>query len=117
MLLGRLSIIPCYPLGRESLLRIITLKLHKVVSRVKERYGADFTYTGAVSEEIIGRCNNIASGARFIDNIINNDLLPTVSTRFLILALEGRTFSAVRCDFKDGAFVCEFTDGEGQRVS
>lgn len=108
-LLGRLSIIPYYPLGRKALERIITLKLNKIVQRVKEHYDATLTFTAAVQNEIIARCNNVNSGARLIDAIVNNDLLPIISSRFLELALEGQSFSAVEADYHDGQFTCRFT--------
>ena len=40
--------------------------------------------------EIIARCNNVASGARMIDAIISNDLLPQISTEFLQKTMENK---------------------------
>lgn len=107
-LMGRLSVIPYYPLGKSALKRIIDLKLNKIVKRVAENYGAVFDFSDAVREEIISRCNNAASGARLIDAIINNDLLSVISTRFLELTLEGKEFASAHADCQDGKFFCTF---------
>ncbi len=107
-LMGRLSVIPYYPLGRSALKRIIDLKLNKIVKRVAQNYGAVFDFSDAVREEIISRCNNAASGARLIDAIINNDLLSVISTRFLELTLEGKEFVGAHADCAEGKFFCTF---------
>lgn len=97
-LLGRLNIIPYYPLGKKALNSIIDLKLHKVVKRVEENYHALLEYTDAVREEIIRRCNNMESGARLIDAVVNNELLPEISGAFLRTVMEGKEFDAVQID-------------------
>lgn len=107
-LLGRLSIVPYYPLGKAALNRIIDLKLNKVVRRVKENYHAELAYTDAVRDEIISRCDNITSGARMIDAIINNDLLPELSMKFLETVMEGKSFSHAGLDAENGRFIYRF---------
>ena len=111
-LLGRISIVPYYPLGKKALYNIIDLKLAKVVKRVKENYKAELTYTDNVRNEIIRRCNNTASGARLIDAIINNDLLPEISAAFLRNTMEGHTLKKAVVDAKDERFTYEFENKE-----
>ncbi|MBR4126459.1 MAG: type VI secretion system ATPase TssH [Alphaproteobacteria bacterium] len=111
-LLGRISIVPYYPLGKKALYNIIDLKLAKVVKRVKENYKAELTYTDNVRNEIIRRCNNAASGARLIDAIINNDLLPEISAAFLRNTMEGHTLKKAVVDAKDEQFTYEFENKE-----
>lgn len=113
-LIGRMSIVPYYPLSHESLNHIIDLKLSKVVKRVKENYGATFTFTQQVRDEIISRCNNIASGARMIDAIISNDLLPEISSKFLEKTMDNRKILGVTVDSKDGEFIYNFEDVEAE---
>ncbi len=111
-LLGRLSIVPYYPLSKKTLDRIVRLKLKKIVRRVEENYRAEIVFTEAVRNEIIGRCNSVASGARLIDAIINNDLLPEVSAEFLKNAMEGRTMKRVTVDAAEGKFTYAFENVE-----
>lgn len=107
-LLGRLSVIPYYPLGTEALNLIVDLKLKKIVKRVKENYRATLNCTQELRDEIISRCNNAASGARLIDAIVNNDLLPDISAAFLEQVMAGKELVSVKADAKDHKFVYEF---------
>ncbi len=109
-LIGRMSVVPYYPLGSKNLNCIIDLKLKKIVKRVKENYNAVFEYTQALRDEIIARCNNVASGARMIDAIISNDLLPQVSCSFLEKTMNGRSIVRVKADCKNSEFVFDFED-------
>ena len=90
-------------------------KISKVVKRVKENYGATFTFTQQVRDEIISRCNNIASGARMIDAIISNDLLPEISSKFLEKTMDNRKILSVTVDSKDGEFIYNFEDVEAEQ--
>lgn len=111
-LLGRLSIVPYYPLGRKALNRIIDLKLGKIRRRVEENYGAAFEFTEAVRELIIRRCSNLESGARLIDAVVNNELLPEVSAEFLRNIMEGHKLKKVTIDAADGKFTYTFENRE-----
>lgn len=111
-LLGRISIVPYYPLGKKALYKIIDLKLAKVQKRVKENYKAELVYTDAVRDEIIRRCNNVASGARLIDAIVNNDLLPEISAEFLRNTMEGHVLKKATIDVKDEKFTYSFENKE-----
>ena len=111
-LLGRINIIPYYPLGKKALNRIVDLKLNKIVKRVNENYKATFEYTQELRDEIISRCNNVASGARLIDSIVNNDLLPELSARFLECTMEEKQLVSATASAKDGKFVFDFKTKE-----
>lgn len=111
-LLGRITVVPYYPLGTKAINRIIDLKLNKVVKRVREKYRAEFICQQGLRDEIIRRCDNVASGARLIDAVINNDLLPDVSAKFLEFAMAGKELAKITADASDGKFVFEFTERE-----
>ncbi|MCQ2379708.1 MAG: hypothetical protein MJ025_02130, partial [Victivallaceae bacterium] len=103
-LLGRLSVVPYYPLGRQALYKIIDLKLNKVVKRVRENYDAELTYSDGVREEIIRRCCNLESGARLIDAVVNNELLPEISSQFLRNLMDGNELLRARIVAGDDRF-------------
>ncbi len=109
-LLGRITVVPYYPLGTKAINRIIDLKLNKVVKRVRDKYRAEFVCQQGLRDEIIRRCDNVASGARLIDAVINNDLLPDVSAKFLEFAMAGKELAEITADARDGKFVFEFTE-------
>ena len=107
-LLGRLQIVPYYPLGKKALFGIIEAKLGKIGKRVAENYRAVLTVTDTVKEEIIRRCDNAASGARLIDAVISNTLLPEISAEFLRNTMEGRSFKTAVIDAKENEFTYSF---------
>ncbi len=101
--LGRITVVPYFPLGHDVLEKIIHLKLAKVADRLKESYRATFTYDDAVTKAILGRCNEAESGARIVDKIINTTLLPEISRQLLTTVAEGGTVTGVRLGAGKGA--------------
>ncbi|HEY7208794.1 MAG TPA: AAA family ATPase, partial [Bryobacteraceae bacterium] len=81
--LGRLVIVPYYPVRDENLRRIVTLKLKKIQRRIEENHRIGLTYEERIIEEIARRCTEVESGARNIDNILTNNLLPGISRNIL----------------------------------
>ncbi|MDR3170100.1 MAG: type VI secretion system ATPase TssH [Treponema sp.] len=115
-LLGRIQIVPYYPLGKKALYQIIDLKIGKIKKRVAENYQAELVTTDAVKDEIIRRCDNAASGARLIDAIINNDILPEISAEFLRHTMEGQTLTKAVIDVQDERFTYSFPDGTEEKL-
>ena len=107
-LLGRLIVIPYYPLSDSVLRGIIRLQLGRIASRVAERQKVPFTYTDAVVELIGSRCTEPESGGRMIDAILTNSMLPAISAAFLERMLEGKPVEAVKVDVVDGDFAYAF---------
>jgi type VI secretion system protein VasG len=103
-LLGRLVTIPYYPLSDEILHTIIRLKLSKIARRVKQNHGATFVYGEDVIQLIAARCNDVDSGARVVDSILTNTVLPAISEEFLGRMLEGKRMGDVRMEVEEGNF-------------
>jgi type VI secretion system protein VasG len=93
--LGRLMIVPFYPLSDEVMRKIIQLKLGKIARRVAENYKATFSYSPEVVQRIAERCTEVDTGARNVDHILTKTLLPELSAEFLSRMAEGRTIAAV----------------------
>ncbi|HKD77228.1 MAG TPA: AAA family ATPase, partial [Ktedonobacterales bacterium] len=112
-LLGRLVVVPYYPLSDEMIGKIIRLQLDRIGSRLRQIQDIDFIYDNAVVELIAGRCRELESGGRMIDAILTNTLLPSISHQFLQDVLEGRSTRQVRVGITDGEFSYTFIgDGE-----
>jgi type VI secretion system protein VasG len=104
--LGRLVIIPYFPIGDESLRKIIGLKLGKIQKRLHESHRIELGYTNDVVEEIASRCTEVESGARNVDNILTNTLLPEVSMLMLERMAEGQKVEAIQVGLGgDGGFI------------
>ena len=105
--LGRCTIVPYFPLGDDVLRQIIHLKLAKIVRRVRDNYGATVEYTPEVVETIASRCTEVESGARNVDNIVSQTLLPALSSEFLAAMVDERKFQTVRIGVENNGFKLE----------
>jgi type VI secretion system protein VasG len=104
--LGRLVIIPYFPIRDEAMKKIITLKLGKIQRRLFENHRIRLTYDDPLVEEVARRCTEVESGARNVDNILTNTLLPEVSRRILGAMAERRRLDAIHVSTgPDGSFV------------
>jgi len=104
--LGRLVIIPYFPIRDEAMKKIITLKLGKIQRRLQENHRMQLSYDDALIEEVARRCTEVESGARNVDNILTNTLLPEISRQILARLAERQRLDAIRVSVgPDGAFV------------
>lgn len=100
-LLGRIQIIPYYPLSKDTLKRILELSLTKIANRVYENHKIELTYTEQMKDFIINRCNDVDSGGRMIDAILTNSLLPQLSQVVLSHIIDNRKISSINADAID----------------
>jgi type VI secretion system protein VasG len=101
-LLGRLLVIPYYPLSDAMMGNIIRLQLGRIAARIAERHKVRFGYDDAVVDLIAGRCTEPESGGRMIDAILTNTMLPAISGAFLNRLLEGGQIASVRVGAEGG---------------
>jgi type VI secretion system protein VasG len=103
--LGRMVVVPYYPVRDEALKRIIVLKLAKIQRRVQENHRISLTYDDALIEEVARRCTEVESGARNVDNILTNTMLPDISKQILGRMAEGEKLNSIHVGIgADGAF-------------
>jgi type VI secretion system protein VasG len=81
--LGRMVIIPYLPIRDENMKQIIKLKLGKIQRRIQENHKIELLYDTAVVDEVARRCTEVESGARNVDNILTNTMLPEISRQLL----------------------------------
>jgi len=101
-LLGRTVIIPYFPIKDDAMKQIIRLKLGKVERRLKESHKVLLKYDDAVVDAIAQRCTEVESGARNVDNILTNSLLPELSRLLLVSFAEGAKPDAIRVALGEG---------------
>ncbi|MNK99689.1 Chaperone protein ClpB [compost metagenome] len=103
--LGRLKVIPYYPIGDDVLARIIGLKLGRIAARIAANHQAEFIYDEALVEAVLARCTEVDSGARNVDNILNGSLLPEIAEAVLARMAEGQGISRIKASAgKQGQF-------------
>ncbi|MDR3676329.1 MAG: type VI secretion system ATPase TssH [Acidobacteriota bacterium] len=104
--LGRMVLIPFYPIREDSLRLIIELKLSRIQKRIEENHKIRLTYDPALVDTVASRCTEVESGARNVDNILTNTLLPDISRQLLGKMAEGEKVTSVHVGIgADGAFV------------
>jgi type VI secretion system protein VasG len=103
--LGRLVITPYFPIRDEALRRIIVLKLEKIQRRLHETHKLALSYSPELVDEVAKRCTEVESGARNVDNILTNTLLPDISRTLLAGLAEGSRLSSMHVSIgENGVF-------------
>ena len=95
-LLGRLVVIPYYPLSDAMLSNIVRLQLGRIAKRVVEHHRIPFNYDEDAVKLIVSRCTEVESGGRMIDAILTNTVLPAISREFLTRTMAGTALTGVR---------------------
>jgi type VI secretion system protein VasG len=104
-LLGRMVVVPYYPISDEVMREIIKLQLQRIGKRLEENHGADFSYDAQVIDQVASRCKEVESGARNVDHILTRSLLPEMSGEFLSRMAGGLGVSRVHVAVgEDGKF-------------
>jgi type VI secretion system protein VasG len=93
--LGRVSLVPYFPLNQDTLREIVGLQIARIAERVERRYGASVTVSDAALDVIKARCARSPSGARSIESYLSQTVLPDLSTRFLSRMAEGSPIKQV----------------------
>jgi type VI secretion system protein VasG len=107
-LLGRLVVIPYYPLSDAMLANIVRLQLGRIARRVTEHHRIPFTYDDDAVKLIVSRCTEVESGGRMIDAILTNTVLPAISREFLTRTMAGVSLNGVRLGVANGEFDYQF---------
>ena len=107
-LLGRLVVIPYFPLSDEMISAITRLQLGRIEKRILENHKIPFTYEEDVIQLIVERCTELESGGRMIDSILTNTMLPEISEEFLNRLVEGKEMQKVHVNVLDSEFTYVF---------
>ena len=107
-LLGRLVVIPYYPLSEAMLANIVRLQLGRIAKRVNEHHRIPFSYEDDAVTLIVSRCTEVESGGRMIDAILTNTVLPAISREFLTRTMAGAALNGVRLAVANGDFSYQF---------
>jgi type VI secretion system protein VasG len=93
--LGRVNLVPYFPLSPAIIRQIVELQLGRISRRVQESYGAKFAWDKELADVIASRCTETSSGARNVEKILSRTLLPELSAEVLSRLAEGVTINAV----------------------
>ncbi|RPE75869.1 type VI secretion system ATPase TssH [Vulcaniibacterium tengchongense] len=103
--LGRLKVVPYYPIPDDVLAQIIALKLRRIRDRIQANHRAAFDWDDSLVEAVLQRCTEVDSGARNVDHILNGTLLPEIAENVLARMAEGGAIERIKVSAdKKGAF-------------
>nr|WP_237072838.1 type VI secretion system ATPase TssH [Pseudaestuariivita rosea] len=106
--LGRVAILPYIPLTKDVLGGIVDIQLGKIADRTKVTYGTDLTISDKARSYIVENAAAGDTGARAIETMLSQDLLPKVADYFLESLISGGVPKMVVLDIDaDSDFVLE----------
>lgn len=103
--LGRMQIVPYFPLHDDLLVRIIEHKLYKIIQRIESQYQTQVEYSDELTELLLSRCTEVDSGARNIDNILNSSVLPAIATKLLVALSEQKLPKSILIDVDEDTII------------
>ena len=107
-LLNRLVVVPYYPINQEMLKIIVEMNLKRIEKRIVQNHKVPFSYEAGVPKLIAQRCTELDRGARLVDSIVTNQLLPEIGREFLHRLANALPIRRVHILAKDGGFAFAF---------
>ena len=103
--LGRLKVVPYFPITDQNMRLIVKLKLDRIAKRMRENRNISFLYDEELIESVASRCTEVESGARNVDHILTNTLLPEMSKELLSRMATGEQIKEVKVSMDGEGFV------------
>ena len=104
-LLGRLVVVPYFPISDAMLDQIIRLQMKRIQTRIHDRHGTEFSFDESAVALIRNRCSEVESGARMVDGILTQNLLPRLATQFLQCSVDSKSIQKIQVSAADNDFV------------
>lgn len=102
--LGRVKVVPYFPLSDKAMSNIVKLKLSKVAKRMLENRKVVFSYDDELIDSITERCTEVESGARNIDHIMTKTLIPEMSRELLSRMAKGEQIQEIKVSLNGEGF-------------
>ncbi|MDR2626065.1 MAG: type VI secretion system ATPase TssH, partial [Zoogloeaceae bacterium] len=110
--LGRLAIVPYFPLAAGALNRIVRLHLNKVIERMRVQHGIALEVDDAVVDHIVAQCGTHETGARLLVRFIEQQILPQLATYWLTALSEKKALCRIFIGLENEKLIYrgEYTD-------
>jgi type VI secretion system protein VasG len=107
--MGRLKVVPYLPISDKVMRLIVRLKLDRIAKRMQENRNVAFIYDEELIESVAARCTEVESGARNVDHILTNTLLPEMSRELLSRMAVGEQIRQIQVGIDGEGFKYEIT--------
>lgn len=113
-LLARFQTLIYRPLSADALATIVRMKLDNVAQRITKRFNASLICDNSLVAELVRACQTPDSGARNIDSLLDQQILPVLSRELLLRSAKGLLPGRIRlsCSETEGVTL-DFEGGEG----
>ncbi|WP_176513415.1 type VI secretion system ATPase TssH [Pseudomonas faucium] len=117
-LLARFQTLIYRPLRADALKRIVAVKLAQVAKRLERHYGVKCSIDEALNDALVDACLLPDSGARNIDSLLNQQILPVLSLQLLQRQAAGQATRGVTLGHSEGLGVTlDFADADGDPLA
>jgi type VI secretion system protein VasG len=100
-LLARFQTVVYRPLSSDAMTTIVRMKLAKVAQRIERKFNVPLICNDALIDELVRACQLPDSGARNIDSLLDQQILPVLSRELLMRVAQAQTLHAVRLSYSD----------------
>ncbi|KLU25921.1 ATPase AAA [Caballeronia mineralivorans PML1(12)] len=100
--LGRMKVVPYYPIPDDVLAEIIELKLGRIARRIEANHKAVFEWDESLVDAVLARCTEVDSGARNVDHILSGTLLPEIAGHVLERMASGAAIKRIGAGADEG---------------
>jgi type VI secretion system protein VasG len=108
-LLARFQTVVYRPLSADALASIVRMKLARVAARIERRFRLPLVFDEALVAALARACRLPDSGARNIDSLLDQQILPVLSRELLARAASERMGAGMRLSFSsEDGIVLEF---------
>ena len=102
--IGRLQLVPYWPLGDDTLTRIAGMRLDRLADTYMASHRSGLTFEDDVRDWIAARVKSTPQGARFLDGIIARWIRPAIAEYVLDQLDRGKAPGAATVDLRNGEF-------------
>ena len=103
--LGRLQVVPYWPLSEDSLMQIAAMRLERLAENYEASHRSVLSFDEGVLSWLAERVKSTPQGARFLDGIIAGRIRPVVAEYVLARLAEGEPAGSIEASLADDAFV------------
>ncbi|MGX6998909.1 type VI secretion system ATPase TssH [Caballeronia sp. KNU42] len=100
-LLARFQTVVYRPLSSDAMATIVRMKLAKVAQRIERKFNVPLICDDALISELVRACQLPDSGARDIDSLLDQQILPVLSRELLVRVAQAQTLHALRLSYSD----------------
>jgi type VI secretion system protein VasG len=100
-LLARFQTVVYRTLSSDAMTTIVRMKLAKVAQRIERKFNAPLICDDALIGELVRACQLPDSGARNIDSLLDQQILPVLSRELLVRVSQAQTLHALRLSYSD----------------